>query len=253
LVVLQDGFLPENYSSYYLKFFKNVDKFFCWDESSKKIFAKFSLPVEIAPFLDMKLPAIKMKNYPVNTIVVLTSGAGDWTALKNRSDQDLEVEAFAKVAKEFPNINIIFRCHPLWAHKKHQGTNSINRVDKYYKSLNLKNIRISEESLKQADYFKKTGNLWIEKKSADKDINEGNLFFGEHSIAMIDAAKKSKIFASVNLTNRRNFFINYSKLGFPNLTSVEEVIDFIKKIREKNEVINSFNKAVEKYNEQFKN
>jgi hypothetical protein len=246
LVIFQDSYLPENYTSKYLKYFSNVNKFLTWDRFSLGIFKLHDLPAEVSSlFRPLILPEIIKVEYPIKTIVVATSGSGDWTALKNRSDEDLLVEAFVEVARQFPHINIIYRCHPLWAHPLHQGVNSIKRVDNYFRELGLKNIWVSSESLIQSEEF--TG-LSVKPESMAVDIERGDLFFGEHSIAMIDAALQGKMFASVNLTNRRDLFTIYSQIGFPHITRSEDLIKFIDRLSDSSEEIDLYNNAVSNYN-----
>ena len=249
LMIFQDGFLPENYSSKYLAFYFGVKEFWVWDRLSLGLFEKQNHMAKVSALLSVpKLPIITKDKYTVKTILVLTSGAGDWTALKNRSDEDLMIEAFVKVAKHFQYIQIIYRCHPLWAHSQHQGINSIIRVDQYFKELGLENIMVSSESLVQSQQFIKTSVLGVEPSSLDHDLSKADIVFGEHSFTMIDAALREKLFASVNLTKRREFFQSYSKLGFAHLTSTEEIISFIKKLQESPvQIVKAHNEAVQRY------
>jgi len=250
LVILQDGYIPENYSSRYLAYCFGVQEFWVWDRLSLGLFESQQFTAKVCPFLaSPRLPEIKKDNYEVKSILVLTSGAGDWTALKNRSDEDLMVIAFMSVAEQFPEIQIIYRCHPLWSHAEHQGINSIKRVDKYFKEKNIENIVVSSESLIQSKQYIEKQELGLPRDSLDQDLNIADLVFGEHSFTMIEAAKQGKLFASINLTRRRNFFQSYSKLGFPHLTSKEEIISFIKAVQVSTQrILNSHNAAVQNYN-----
>jgi len=250
LIILQDGFLPENYSSKYLAYYFEIEKFWVWDKLSLGLFDNQGYNAEVCPFFSTpSLPPIEKSPYSVKTILVLTSGAGDWTALKNRSDEDQMVIAFKEIAERFPEIRIIYRCHPLWAHPEHQGINSIKRVDCYFREKGLTNIAVSGESFVQSEKFGKSGLLGISHSSLEQDLKEADMVFGEHSYSMIDAALKGKLFVSINLTNRRNFFHNYSKLGFPHLNSVQELISFIEDIQiSSTRIIERYNKAVLRYN-----
>jgi hypothetical protein len=253
LVILQDGFLPENYTSRYLAYYIGVREFWVWDRLSLGLFENQGFKAEVCEFLSVpKLPEIERDQYPVRTIVVLTSGAGDWTALKNRSDEDQMVMAFVKVAEHFPDVQIIYRCHPLWAHPAHQGINSILRVKEYFRRRGLKNIMVSEESLTQSRRFMERGELGFPQSSLAKDLGRADLVFGEHSYTMIDAARQHTLFASVNLTRRRNFFESFTKLGFPHLTSTEEIISFIGQLQASpDHILQSYNKAIQCYNNQW--
>ena len=242
LVALQDGYLPDNYSSKYLHYFA-CPKFYVWDRLSLGLFENQKLKAEICPFLYIpKLPEIEKDRYEVKNILVLTSGAGDWTALKNRSDEDQMIIVFTRIAEHFPDIHINYRCHPLWAHPAHQGINSIARVARYFNEKGLENIKESQESKNLSQEFMKTHILGFRQSSLDKDLETADLIFGEHSFTMIEGARKGKLFASVNVTKRRDFFHNYTKLGFHHLTSYDDIIFFI------NELRNSPKKLLEKYN-----
>jgi hypothetical protein len=252
LVALQDGYLPENYSSKYLHYLA-VDKFYVWDRLSLGLFENQKLKAEICPFLYISpLPSIEKDRYEIKTILVLTSGAGDWTALKNRSDEDQMVILFARIAEHFPDTQIIYRCHPLWAHPAHQGIDSIKRVDRYFDEKGIKNIRVSEESNTLAKQFMKTQILGFQQSSLDRDLDAADLIFGEHSFTMIDGARKGKLFASVNVTKRRDFFHNYTKLGFPHLTSYDDIIFFINELRSSPQrLLAHYNEAVYRYNNEW--
>ena len=250
LVLFQDGFLPGNYTSRLYHYLFDVDKFLVWDELALELFKKNGLVAEISDFFNLnRLPKIKYKN-KVSKILVATSGAGDWTALKNRSDEDLMVEIFAAVAKMLPGIQIVYRCHPLWTHPQHQGVNSIRRVVKYFDDLGLKNIRVSGESIKQSE---KNRGLWVPAKSMTEDIKKSDIVFGEHSIAMIDAAEKGKMFASVNVTGRRNLFVNYTRLGFTHLTNLQQIVDFIDGLTKNKMQTKQYNQSVKVYNSKYVN
>lgn len=252
LMILQDGFIPENYSSRYLAFYFGVREFWVWDRLSLGLFENQGYKAEVCSFMSVPdLPVIEQDQYTVKTIVVLTSGAGDWTTLKNRSDEDLMVVAFVEIAKKFPDIEIIYRCHPLWAHKEHQGVNSIKRVDEYFQRINL-NISVSKGSLEQSNRFLKDKGLWVAKGSIESDIEKADLVFGEHSFSMITAARYGKLFSSVNLTNRRDFFYSYTKLGFLHCKSLYDIVNLIKRLKVKpKEILNQHNTAVNKYNEGY--
>ncbi len=79
-------------------------------------------------------------------------------------------------------------------------------------------------------------------------MNNADLVFGEHSISMIDAAFKSILFASVNITNRRNFFVGINDLGFPTCSSHDEVAELINNIS-KESFRNKYLEAVRNYND----
>lgn len=221
---IQDGYLPPNYSSRYLKYKPDNVSYYAWDEMGLRTFRYHSVPATIMPFrkkLYLPLPEFKKT---VKTILVATSGPGDWTAQKNRSDEDLMLQAFVEVAKRLPEIEIIYRCHPTWTHPAHAGINSINRAAEYIDSTGLKNIHISSNIPKESlDSFI----LSFSRSSLEDDLKSSDIVFGEHSVSMIDGAFQKIPFASVNLTGRRNLFCGITEMGFPHCTSVEDIVQVI--------------------------
>lgn len=242
--IIQDGFLPENYSSRYLKFVGENVTYLTWDILGNLTFEFHNIKHKIIPFRKkVYLPYPKFST-KVKKILFSASGAGDWTALKNRSDDDNLVIVAGELAKRFPNIEIVFRCHPSWIHPNHQGVNSVNRVMEYIGSLGTKNFVLSgnipENSLSNYKFS-------FSRNSFEKDLENVDLVVGEHSISMIDAAIKGIPFISVNVTGRRDFFSSITKLGFPHAESLDELVQFVNHFGN-DECVNSFNKAVNSYN-----
>lgn len=241
---MQDGYLPPNYSSYYLRFIPHNYRYYAWDVIGEKTFINQDIPVSLIPFrrkLYMPIPDFHEK---IKTVLVAASGSGDWTAQKNRSDDDLMVEAFVEMARRFPDIDFIYRCHHTWTHPRHAGINSINRVAQYFDYTGLSNIHVSSnifiEDLKRFKFS-------IPRSSFDEDLKKADLVFGEHSISMIDAALKKIPFASVNLTNRRNFFCGVSDMGFPACETVDDIENVIRNIV-RAEFQQKYREAVKQYN-----
>ena len=200
---IQDGYLPANYSSMYLKFKPSNVKYYAWDIVGEENFKLFKLPISIMPFRK-KLYMPKAEFRPkVKTVLVATSGPGDWTAQKNRSDEDMMLHAFVEIARQFPEVEFIYRCHPTWVHPEHNGVNSINRAGEYIRFSGLKNIYLSSNipGEKLNSFI-----LSFPRSSLKEDLSKADIVFGEHSVSMIDAAFEKIPFSSVNLTNRRNLF-----------------------------------------------
>lgn len=241
----QDGYLPPNYSHKDYLFKPNNVTYYCWDVLGTKLFENQKLPYELIPF--RKKIYLPKPNFPkkVKSILVVASGSGDWTALKNRSDDDIMVDAIVKMARKFPNIKFTYRCHPTWVHPLNVGVNSINRVHDYFKWLNLSNLNLSGNipSMKVGDKYKYS----FSRSSLEDDLKEADFVIGEHSISMIDAAFKKIPFFSVNLTKRRNFFEGLNELGFPYCSSIEEIENMIGNICSE-EFVESFLIAVDNYN-----
>ncbi len=242
--LLQDGYLPPNYSSLYLKFIMPNTSYLAYDYLGTQIFRKQGIPVSLLPFrkkLYLPLPHIApmLKN-----ILIVTSGAGDWTAVKNRSDEDKMAEAFVTLARQFPDIHFIYRCHPVWIHPDHQGVNSINRIAEYFQKSGLTNLQVSRNiPMETPQNFC----LSIPRYSLDTDLKDADLVIGEHSVSILDAGFKRIPFASFNVTGRRNFFCGISDMGFPHFESVDTLKDFIDHFSS-SEVIKSYQDAVKSYN-----
>jgi hypothetical protein len=242
---IQDGYLPPNYSHADYNFKPQNVKYYAWDVMGERLFKNKGLPVSLIPFrkkLYMPQPDFPSK---VKEVLVIASGSGDWTALKNRSDDDMLVEATVKLAEKYPNIHFTFRCHPTWIHPLNVGVNAINRVHDYFIYKDLPNLTLSSNTPNA------TANggfqLSFSRSSLDEDLKNADFVFGEHSVSMIDAAFKNIPFSSANLTGRRNFYISMTELGFPHCTTVDEMGTVIENIGNKDFQAN-YLRAVANYN-----
>lgn len=241
---IQDGYLPANYSSMYLKFKPSNVKYYAWDIVGEENFKLFKLPISIMPFRK-KLYMPKAEFRPkVKTVLVATSGPGDWTAQKNRSDEDLMLHAFVEIAKQFPDIEFIYRCHPTWVHPEHNGVNSINRAGEYINFSGLKNIYLSSNipGEELSSFI-----LSFPRSSLKEDLSKADIVFGEHSVSMIDAAFENIPFSSVNLTNRRNLFQSITDLGFPHCNSIGDITATINNYSSQS-FQEAYNEAIDHYN-----
>ena len=241
----QDGYLPPNYSHKDYYFIPHNVKYYCWDELGTHLFKNQGLPYEIIPF--RKKLYLPNPEFPeeIKNVLIVASGSGDWTALKNRSDDDLLVEAFARMAELFPDISFVYRCHPSWVYPENVGVNSINRVVDYFKYLQLPNLVVSS-NIPMAN----TGSEYIlsfSRSSLQEDLKKADFVFGEHSISMIDGAFMGIPFCSVNLTNRRNFFTGITELGFPQCNSISD-IERVIRVGMAREFKDNYLEAVKNYN-----
>lgn len=243
--LVQDGILPCNDTCKYLFFYGKYTHFLSWDKLGNKVFEYHDIPVEIMPFRNIfPLPRPIFK--PIRTILCVSSGAGDWTAIKNRSDEDKTAVAFAEVASRYPDIQFIYRCHPSWISSNIQGVNSIQRLAEFFGSLKHNNIRVSSNI---PSFYDKNGKVVVSHKrsSLESDLKESDFVFGVHSVSMLDGAMEKIPFASVNLSGRRNLFKGITDLGFPHCESLDDIISVIDSVQDdcfqKNYI-----KAVEKYN-----
>lgn len=241
----QDGYLPPNYSHRDYFFKPDNVMYYCWDILGTKLFKNQGLPYEMLPFRKkIYLPQPVFAEH-VQNILVVASGSGDWTALKNRSDDDIMVDAIVKMARKFPDIHFTYRCHPTWVHPQNVGVNSINRVHDYFLWLNLPNLTMSGNipPMKEGNSYKYS----FSRTSLEADLKSADFVIGEHSISMIDAAFMKVPFFSVNLTKRRNFFVGLNDLGFPSCSSISEIEKMINNIS-KDSFRKIFLEAVDNYN-----
>lgn len=246
LNIIQDGYLSPNYTSLYMKYFKGNVSFLTWDKMGMQTFINQNLPASIIPFRKILLLPKPVFPKKVKKILCVTSGAGDWTAMKNRSDEDSMVLAFAQIAQMYPDIEFIYRCHPVWVVPQHQGVNSINRVADFFDDLGLSNLHLSSNV---PSAYTTEGNLVLSyrRSSLEDDLKDVDLVFGEHSISMVDGAFKKIVFASVNMTGRRDFFIGLTDLGFPHCENIEEIKAVIDKLCT-NEFKQRYLSAIDNYN-----
>lgn len=253
IVCLQDGLLPSNFTSSYYKYLDKIKLFYVWDNISTKIFSKNDLQYDIwSGFKKKKLPKINHSlKIKIRNILFLTSGSGDWTALKNRSDEDLAYLALKKIAKLFPAIKFVYRPHPLWINPAHQGINSIERLIIDSKKDKVLNFEISDNSLKEASNFQKENNENVSfiSKSIEDEIKSADIVLGDHSEALLNAAQQEKIIGSVSLARRKEFFYDYTFLGFPLMRSVDDIAKFIDQVENDTNFCTSYNKIIEKFNQ----
>ena len=244
--LIQDGYLPPNYSSKYLLFNGEHIEYYTWDVAGQETFKYHHLNSRVMPFRKkLYLPKPVFPN-KVKKILCVASGAGDWTAVKNRSDEDKMIYAFGEVAKKFPEIEFVYRCHPVWVHPQHKGVNSIHRAAQYIDYLNLPNFKIScniPNAIQDGKFI-----LSYKRSSFEDDLKNVDMVFGEHSISMIDAAFKNILFCSCNVTGRRDFFAGITAMGFPHCESIDEISNVLNSINT-DAFRASYELAIKNYNE----
>jgi hypothetical protein len=247
---LQDGFLPGNFSSCYLKYIHNPACFLVWDRASSGIFIKHGLPWRCSLlFADTRLPLVQRDPGPIKKILYLASGAGDWTAVKNRSDEDRAFETFIEVARRLPEVQVVFRPHPLWADPNMQGLESLERIANYVSQLGIPNFHMSGGALSDSKGFKRDKQVSRKSSSIQGEIADAEVVFGDHSQTMIIAARQGKIMASVNVSRRESLFSSFSYYGFPCLQTADDVINFILSLGNSSAAIAAYNLAVAGYNQ----
>ena len=240
---VQDGYLPSNYSDF-TYYFKPMNVTYCvWDKLGALLFKNQNLPYSLLPF--RKKLYLPLPKYPdkVKKILVATSASGDWTAQKNRSDDDLLVKTFIAVAKALPDVQVIYRCHPNWVCPDMLGVNSINRVITEFEALKLNNLKVSSNIPGNGSSKTHT----FSRSSLEQDLENVDIVFGEHSVSMIDAGFKNILFCPVNVTKRRCFAQSLVDLGFPLCTSANEIITFIDNVSTES-LKEKYKKAIDNYN-----
>ena len=254
LICLQDGFLPANYTSSYIKYFGGVDFYYVFDCISRAFFKKFGLPSQRSGmFIDPALPLLPEVPLAVRRVLVVASGSGEWTAFKNRSDEDMMFEAFVEVARRMPSIEFVYRPHPLWVHPAHQGCRSIQRLFEICKNLGLRNLFISQNEGNDSDMYCRDLRQYLRFASIDDEIDQCDFVFGDHSQVMINACRMGKVFASVNFTARMSFFDSFNVLGFHHCRTVEEIVGLLDAVSESVGPVEVHNVAVERYNAENRN
>ena len=248
---LQDSFLPSYYPSRYLLYRPAVERFYVWDDFSHGIFKRHGLVSERwSGYRSWRLPQVRDAK-AVRCIVYLSSGAGDWSALKNRSDEDLALELLVRVARARPDIKILYRPHPLWLHPEHQGVDSINRVVRYLEMLELPNIRVSQGAQMDGRGFLASANLSVVSSTVEEDMQSADLVLGEHSQTMLVAAQSGKVIAGVNVAKHTPYFADYVHVGFPLIESTKDLLGLVERMenpKERDEFLMSYNAAVERHN-----
>lgn len=243
--LFQDGYLPPNDTCKYLFFYGRNSHFLSWDKLGNKVFEYHGIPVSILPCRNI-FPLPKPIFRPIKKILCVSSGAGDWTAIKNRSDEDKTVVAFVEMAKRYPNITFMYRCHPSWVGSGIQGVNSIQRVVEYFDWLKLPNIHVSSNI---PSFVDSRGNVVVShrRSSLETDLKEADFVFGVHSISMIDGAMDGIPFASVNLSGRRNLWQGITDLGFPHCENIEAISEVIESVLDP-EFQSKYCNAIDNYN-----
>ena len=228
LYCIQDGLIPANYSSRLYKYFKNIKCYFVWDSVSQSVFTDQCIPSIIWEGFEKRvIPLPTVSTLDANKIVLyLASGAGDWTALKNRSDEDYGFLAFYDLARRHPDRRFVFRPHPVWLHPSHQGKNSVQRLLNFYEYAPLPNFYISlpTNNIITNPSYSHYANA---SQSLNSLIDQSIIVIGDHTDLLISCAQMGKYIVSLNLAKRKSFFYGYSKVGLSLQSSIDELSSFI--------------------------
>lgn len=250
---LQDSFLPSYYPSRYLLYRPAVRRFLVWDNFSRGIFDRHGLASSRwEGFREWTLPKIRdLGPGPLRRVLYLSSGAGDWTALKNRSDEDLALSWLTDAARARPGVEFRYRPHPLWLHREHQGLNSIDRVVELVEQIGLRNLFVSQGARTDGRNFSLSGNLSSVSSSMDEDIAWAELVLGEHSQTMLVAAEQGKTIAGVNVSKHPSYFSDYAGVEFPLVSSAEDLVALVDTMSWPEKCaafLQSYNAAIERHN-----
>jgi hypothetical protein len=249
LYYLQDGYLPRDFSSCYLRYFHGAAGYLVWDEASKGIFARHGLKSwRSGLFHAMELPRLPARPMEVKQVLVLTSGSGDWTAVKNRSDEDQMFETFVEVARYLPDVDILYRPHPLWVDPVLQGPHSIERLQHYVEAAGVRNLSISTGAMRESAAYRQGSWMFRRSESIQAEMSAADVVFGDHSQMMLSAGRMGKIFASVNVSKRASLFAAHNKLGFPHFRDAEGIAEFVRSLQGSSEWVIRYNAAVQRYN-----
>ncbi len=251
-VNLQDSFLPSYYPSRYLLYRPAVRLFFVWDNFSRGLFERHGLEsARWEAFKAWTLPTIGRAPTPVRRILYLSSGAGDWTALKNRSDEDLALALLAEVARVRPEMEIRYRPHPLWLHPEHQGMNSIERAVELVEEMGLPNLFVSQGARKDGRSFSLSGNLSSVSSSMEEDVDWAELVIGEHSQTILVGAQRGKLVVGLNVSKHPAYFGDYARIGFPLVSAAGELLSVIEQLSRAETaelLLDKYNEAIVRHN-----
>lgn len=241
---VQDGYLPPNYTAQNLRFKPNNVKYYALDKIGKDAFEAQHVSVELLPFRRNTLLPKPDFSKQIKTILITATCAGPWSSLINPSDDDILLEAIVESAKRYPDITFVYRPHPACVHPMHTGVNTINRIAEYFDTMKLQNLKLSTNVPHQN---MKAFSLSFSNTSLLEDIKGADLILSEYSHSLIEGAEVGKIFVTVNLTKRRNFYEAITNLGFPHCNSIDELWSVIENIHSPI-FISQYKKAIDNYN-----
>lgn len=207
--IFVDGYQPSNYPRAYLDGYTEgsfvVRDMFdaAWFEKHGRSVVRpyaFLRPVEMEPPRELE--------HGVRSIYLMLNHAGDWSALINRSDTDIVVERFFRIARDNPRVKAVVRCHPTMAREEHEGEGSLERIRRFVDGAGLPNLRLSAASLAE-------------------EMADADLIVSEYSNVILDGFKAGTLGVIANCTRRRNFMQDYTDLGFVTAPSAAELVGLV--------------------------
>ncbi len=229
LRIFIDGYYPPNYSRSYIDRYPDCE-FSVRDYIGEQWFFSYGKKTVRPPIFLQKSFFKSCSVNVVKNVLLVLNHAGDWSALINRSDTDILIEAIVALAKVFKHFNFIIRLHPTMAQPEHEGIYSVVRIKRYLEYQKITNLSISNLSLAQ-------------------DLQRADLYISEYSQVLLDAIQAGKLGTIANLTRRRSFMQEYEALGFlsaDNYGALENILYGIS--HEPARFIEKQNIAIEKYN-----
>ncbi|MCR5216493.1 MAG: hypothetical protein K6C69_06110 [Lachnospiraceae bacterium] len=181
----------------------------------------------------------------IKKVLVASNCAGPWSSLINISDTDRLVEATAKLAMHYPDIEFVFRHHPSADNPMHEGIHSVERVKEYIEYLNLPNFIMSCNSQKMNEERKY---ISVREGTLEEEIKNADVVLSEYSNTMIEAALMGVPFITVNLTGRRNLFQSVTNFGFPYCETYEALVELLQ-MENRKVLWKQYNAAIRKINE----
>ena len=234
MAIIQDAFRPTSYPPYYYACSYKDCKIIPSDRVNYTLFESAHLaPYSYHNFLVPK-PLLAKQNSSisqVNTICLSLNHSGPWSTLISRCDTDYLIDVFADLAAKYSSKTFIIRLHPNSDDMLAEGNNWKKRIKNFLKNRQLNNLTLSEVNL-------------------EKDWERCDLFLTEYSLSAIDALQFGKLVLFLNLTKRRSFMIDFTKLGFTEVMTIPELHqEFEKFLTETVSVYTKLKKSAEKYNQ----
>ena len=217
LRVFVDGLHPPNYPVAYGVAFRGariVPREACDAEWFAKcgceVLPRAAVLAEELPYGDPSAPRA------IRNVALMLNHAGDWTALIDRSDTDLVVQAFLDAAEMAPEFTFRVRAHPTMAAAEHDGLGSRVRMRAMVEARGLPNVEFSEHSF-------------------DADMAWTECCVTEYSNVLVDCLKAGKPSVALNPTNRRNLLAHLAPIGLREVADATGLVRFLRAVNRETE------------------
>lgn len=205
--VFADGLLPSNYPRSYIDAYHDT-VFVANDPAAERWFTLCGKPSVRPPgFIDTPRMSPPRRPNVVRSVLLSLNHTGDWCAHINRSDTDLLVMTFVRLAEEFSGLRFTVRPHPAMDHPDHEGPGARERLARFVREAGLANLVLSQTD-------------------AATDFAQADLVMSEYSATLLDAWRAGKPGLAVNLTRRRSFMADYEQLGFSTVETFSVLHEF---------------------------